>query len=36
MLAKLYDVFVAEEATLVEVNPLIVTPDARFALSTRR
>ena len=24
---KLYDVFVAEEATLVEVNPLIVTPD---------
>ncbi|MFL5824814.1 MAG: ADP-forming succinate--CoA ligase subunit beta [Solirubrobacteraceae bacterium] len=28
MLAKLYEVFVAEEATLVEVNPLIVTPDA--------
>lgn len=27
MLAKLYDVFVAEDATLVEVNPLIVTPD---------
>ena len=27
MLAKLYDVFIAEEATLVEVNPLIVTPD---------
>jgi succinyl-CoA synthetase beta subunit len=27
MLAKLYDVFVGEEATLVEVNPLIVTPD---------
>ena len=26
MLAKLYEVFVAEEATLVEVNPLIVTP----------
>jgi succinyl-CoA synthetase beta subunit len=26
MLSKLYDVFVAEEATLVEVNPLIVTP----------
>ncbi len=25
MLAKLYEVFVAEEATLVEVNPLIVT-----------
>jgi succinyl-CoA synthetase beta subunit len=28
MLAKLYDVFVSEEATLVEVNPLIVTPAA--------
>ena len=27
MLAKLYEVFTAEEATLVEVNPLIVTPD---------
>jgi succinyl-CoA synthetase beta subunit len=27
MLSKLYDVFVAEEATLVEVNPMIVTPD---------
>jgi succinyl-CoA synthetase beta subunit len=27
MLAKLYEVFVGEEATLVEVNPLIVTPD---------
>ena len=27
MLSKLYDVFVEEEATLVEVNPLIVTPD---------
>ncbi|MBV9604840.1 MAG: ADP-forming succinate--CoA ligase subunit beta [Solirubrobacterales bacterium] len=27
MLAKLYDLFVAEEATLVEVNPLIVTPE---------
>jgi succinyl-CoA synthetase beta subunit len=27
MLAKLYDAFVSEEATLVEVNPLIVTPD---------
>jgi succinyl-CoA synthetase beta subunit len=26
MLAKLYEVFVSEEATLVEVNPLIVTP----------
>ena len=26
MLAKLYEVFVREEATLVEVNPLIVTP----------
>jgi succinyl-CoA synthetase beta subunit len=28
MLAKLYDVFVSEEATLVEVNPLIVTKAA--------
>lgn len=27
MLAKLYDVFVSEDATLVEVNPLIVTPE---------
>jgi succinyl-CoA synthetase beta subunit len=27
VLAKLYETFVAEEATLVEVNPLIVTPD---------
>jgi succinyl-CoA synthetase beta subunit len=27
MLAKLYEVFSGEEATLVEVNPLIVTPD---------
>jgi succinyl-CoA synthetase beta subunit len=27
MLAKLYDVFIAEDAMLVEVNPLIVTPE---------
>ena len=27
MLAKLYDTFIAEEATLVEVNPMIVTPE---------
>jgi succinyl-CoA synthetase beta subunit len=27
MLAKLYEVFTSEEATLVEVNPLIITPD---------
>ncbi|HWF52957.1 MAG TPA: ADP-forming succinate--CoA ligase subunit beta [Solirubrobacteraceae bacterium] len=27
MLAKLYQAFIAEEATLVEVNPLIVTPN---------
>jgi succinyl-CoA synthetase beta subunit len=27
MLAKLYEVFVEEEATLVEVNPMIVTPE---------
>jgi succinyl-CoA synthetase beta subunit len=29
MLARLYDAFVAEDATLVEVNPLIVTADRR-------
>jgi succinyl-CoA synthetase beta subunit len=27
MLARLYEVFTSEEATLVEVNPLIVTPE---------
>jgi succinyl-CoA synthetase beta subunit len=27
MLTKLYETFVAEEATLVEVNPLIITPE---------
>jgi succinyl-CoA synthetase beta subunit len=27
MLSKLYEVFVAEDATLVEVNPLVVKPD---------
>src|SRR6202161_4778785 len=27
MLGKLYDTFIEEEATLVEVNPMIVTPD---------
>jgi succinyl-CoA synthetase beta subunit len=27
MLAKLYEVFIKEDATLVEVNPLIVTPE---------
>ena len=27
MVAKLYEVFTSEEATLVEVNPLIVTPE---------
>jgi succinyl-CoA synthetase beta subunit len=27
MLARLYEVFTSEEATLVEVNPLIITPD---------
>jgi succinyl-CoA synthetase beta subunit len=27
MLAKLYEVFIDEEATLVEVNPLIITPE---------
>src|SRR3954466_5622796 len=29
MLARLYDAFVAEDATLVEVNPLIVTTDRK-------
>src|SRR5205085_5196886 len=29
MLSKLYDAFVAEDATLVEVNPLIVTSDRK-------
>ncbi|MDQ6775190.1 MAG: ADP-forming succinate--CoA ligase subunit beta [Actinomycetota bacterium] len=32
MLAKLYDAFTAEEATLIEVNPLIVTPDRQVRL----
>src|ERR1700729_1264359 len=27
MLTKLYETFIAEEATLVEVNPLIITPE---------
>jgi len=27
MLAKLYDVFIAEDTTLVEVNPMIITPE---------
>ena len=27
MLPKLYDAFVAEDAMLIEVNPLIVTPE---------
>src|SRR3978361_1401399 len=27
MLAKLYEVFVAEDATLVEINPIVITPD---------
>lgn len=31
LLAKLYDAFVAEEAMLVEVNPLIVTADRQVA-----
>ena len=29
MLGKLYEVFVAEDATLVEVNPLLITEEAR-------
>ncbi len=31
MLAKLFEAFVAEEAMLLEVNPLIVTPDRQVA-----
>jgi succinyl-CoA synthetase beta subunit len=31
MLAKLYEVFIEEDATLVEVNPLIVTPQRDVA-----
>jgi succinyl-CoA synthetase beta subunit len=31
MLAKLYGAFIAEDATLVEVNPMIVSPDRRVA-----
>jgi succinyl-CoA synthetase beta subunit len=31
MLSKLYDAFIAEEATLMEVNPMIVTPDRKVA-----
>jgi succinyl-CoA synthetase beta subunit len=34
-LRALYDVFVAEEATLVEVNPLIVTPETGAAAAGR-
>jgi len=29
MLATLYEVFVKEDATLVEINPIVVTPDRR-------
>ena len=29
MLTRLYDVFVAEDATLVEINPVVITPDRR-------
>jgi succinyl-CoA synthetase beta subunit len=31
LLSKLYDAFIAEDATLVEVNPLIVTADRKVA-----
>ncbi len=31
MLAKLYDAFIAEDATLVEVNPMIITPERDVA-----
>src|SRR5918996_3518956 len=30
MIAKLYDAFIAEDAMLVEVNPLIVTPERKL------
>jgi succinyl-CoA synthetase beta subunit len=29
MLAKLYEVFTSEEATLVEINPIVITPDRK-------
>jgi succinyl-CoA synthetase beta subunit len=29
LLAKLYEVFTKEEATLIEINPIVVTPDRR-------
>jgi succinyl-CoA synthetase beta subunit len=29
MLAKLYEVFVSEDATLVEINPIVITPDRK-------
>ncbi|MGH2941602.1 MAG: ADP-forming succinate--CoA ligase subunit beta [Solirubrobacteraceae bacterium] len=29
LLAKLYEVFTREEATLVEINPIVITPDRR-------
>jgi succinyl-CoA synthetase beta subunit len=35
MLAKLYEVFTAEEATLVEVNPMIITPAPTGATAGR-
>ncbi|MGI8428737.1 MAG: succinate--CoA ligase subunit beta [Solirubrobacteraceae bacterium] len=35
MLARLYDVFIGEEATLVEVNPLIVTPGSAASSGDR-
>ena len=36
MLSKLYDAFVAEDAMLVEVNPLLITKAARWWRSTPR
>jgi succinyl-CoA synthetase beta subunit len=29
MLAKLYEVFVSEDATLVEINPIVITPERK-------
>ena len=36
VLVKLWDVFVKEDATLVEVNPLVKTPDGQILPSTAR
>jgi succinyl-CoA synthetase beta subunit len=35
ILTSLYDVFVSNDATLVEINPLVVTPDGLLALDSK-